>query len=80
MMSDTPVSNMKYRLLAIFSSMSSSKIFNQVEFICINVRNSPVYFDCDLFNYNKVQDLSGELHVFPSVDEGDTHYLINFST
>jgi ATP-dependent DNA helicase PIF1 len=44
----------------------------------ISVHRFARNIDCDLSNYNKVQDLSGELHVFPSVDEGDTHYLNTF--
>jgi ATP-dependent DNA helicase PIF1 len=34
--------------------------------------------DADVFNYNKIQNCPGQLHVFPSVDEGDTHYLHQF--
>ncbi|CAC5396937.1 PIF1 [Mytilus coruscus] len=118
------------------SSMISAKIFNQVQVLCKNTRNSTDLFgniqvilvgdffqlppvsnelygdpgkhydsvaflksldwplqnerlnkcvhlfarnyDVDVFNYNKIQSLQGDLKVYASQDEGSQHYLSKF--
>ncbi|CAG2187273.1 PIF1 [Mytilus edulis] len=83
------------------SSMISAKIFNQVQVLCKNTRNSTDLFgniqvvlvgdffqlppvsnelnyDVDVFNYNKIQSLQGDLKVYASPDEGSQHYLSKF--
>jgi len=36
------------------------------------------YLDVGLFDYNKLQNLPGELKVFSSANEGSRHYLDKF--
>lgn len=43
---------------------------------CVNLfaRN----YDVDVFNYNKIQNLPGELKLYKAKDEGSEHYLQKF--
>ena len=52
----------------------SRPIQNQVSSVNLFSRNLYV----DLFNYNKLETLPGELKVYQSVDEGSSHYLAKF--